>query len=62
MPQYSGIWTLSQAAQAIKNQDWAGVPPTVVEYLVVAGGGGGGSVCSLTLAPRIELNAAEKKF
>ena len=41
MPQYSGIWTLGQAAQAIKNQDWAGVPPTVVEYLVVAGGGGG---------------------
>jgi hypothetical protein len=42
MPQYSGIWTLGQAAQAIKNQDWAGVPPTVVEYLIVAGGGGGG--------------------
>jgi hypothetical protein len=42
MPQYSGIWTLGQAAQAIKNQDWAGVPPTVVEYLVVAGGGSGG--------------------
>jgi len=42
MPQYSGIWTLGQAAQAIKNQDWAGVLPTVVEYLVVAGGGSGG--------------------
>jgi len=51
MPKYSGIWTLGQAAQAIKNQDWAGVPPTVVEYLVVAGGGssggssGSGSAC-----------------
>jgi len=43
MPQYSGIWTLGQAAQAIKNQDWAGVPPTVVEYLAVAGGGSAGS-------------------
>ena len=42
MPQYSGIWTLGQAAQAIKNQDWTGVPPSTVEYLVVAGGGSGG--------------------
>ena len=42
MPAYSGMWTLSQVAQAIKNLDWTGVPPTVVEYLIVAGGGGGG--------------------
>ena len=44
MPAYSGMWTLSQVAQAIKNNDWTGVPPTVVEYLIVAGGGGGGSI------------------
>jgi len=44
MPKYSGIWTLSQVNQAIKNLDWEGTPPTVVEYLVVAGGGGGGSI------------------
>ena len=43
MPRYSGIWTLSQVNQAIKNLDWEGVAPTVVEYLIVAGGGGGGS-------------------
>ena len=41
MPAYSGMWTLSQVAQAIRNSDWTGVPPTVVEYLIVAGGGGG---------------------
>jgi len=43
MPRYSGIWTLSQVNQAIKNLDWEGTPPTVIEYLVVAGGGGAGS-------------------
>jgi hypothetical protein len=37
------MWTLSQVAQAIRNSDWTGIPPTVVEYLIVAGGGGGGS-------------------
>jgi hypothetical protein len=42
MPAYGGMWTLSQVAQAIKNTDWTGIPPTVVEYLIVAGGGGGG--------------------
>ena len=42
MPQYSGMWTLSQVSQAVKNQTWTGLPPSVVEYLVVAGGGGGG--------------------
>ena len=41
MPQYSGMWTLSQVSQAVKNQTWTGLPPSVVEYLVVAGGGGG---------------------
>jgi hypothetical protein len=42
MPQYSGMWTLSQVSQAVKNQTWTGLPPSVVEYLVVAGGGSGG--------------------
>jgi len=41
MAQYSGMWTLSQVSQAVKNQTWTGLPPSVVEYLVVAGGGGG---------------------
>jgi hypothetical protein len=36
------MWTLSQVAQAIKNSDWTGVPPSTVEYLIVAGGGSGG--------------------
>ena len=38
MPQYSGIWTLSQASQAIKDNNWTGTPPQNVEYLIVAGG------------------------
>jgi len=38
--QYSGIFTLSQASQAIKDNNWTGLPPQNVEYLVVAGGGG----------------------
>ena len=42
MPTYSGMWTLSQVSQAVKNLNWTGVPPSVVEYLIVAGGGGGG--------------------
>jgi hypothetical protein len=42
MPTYSGMWTLSQVSQAVKNLNWTGVPPSVIEYLVVAGGGGGG--------------------
>jgi hypothetical protein len=42
MAQYSGMWTLSQVSQAVKNQTWTGLPPSVVEYLIVAGGGGGG--------------------
>ena len=41
MPQYSGIYTLSQASQAIKDNNWTGLPPQNVEYLIVAGGGGG---------------------
>jgi hypothetical protein len=41
MGQYSGVWTLSQASQAVKDHNWTGLPPNIVEYLVVAGGGGG---------------------
>ena len=41
MAQYSGIFTLSQASQAIKDNNWTGLPPQNVEFLVVAGGGGG---------------------
>jgi len=37
--QYSGIYTLSQASQAIKDNNWTGLPPQNVEFLVVAGGG-----------------------
>ena len=44
MAQYSGIFTLSQASQAIKDNNWTGLPPQNVEYLIVAGGGGGGSL------------------
>ena len=47
MPQYSGMWTLSQVSQAVKNQTWTGLPPSVVEYLVVGGGGSGGGVRGL---------------
>ena len=42
MPQYSGMWTLSQVSQAVKDLNWTGIPPSVVEYLVIAGSGGGG--------------------
>ena len=42
MAQYSGIFTLSQASQAIKDNNWVNLPPQNVEYLIVAGGGGGG--------------------
>ena len=42
MAQLSGMWTLSQVAQAVQNGQWVGFP-TTVEYLVVAGGGGGGN-------------------
>ena len=38
MAQYSGIFTLSQASQAIKDNNWTGLPPQNVEYLIVAGG------------------------
>ena len=41
MAQYSGIWTVSQVSQAVKAQNWTGIAPPVVEYLVVAGGGAG---------------------
>jgi len=40
----TGLFTLSQVNQAIRQGAWTGfIPPTWVEYLVVAGGGGGGS-------------------
>ena len=42
MSQYSGIFTLSQASQAIREQNWPGIAPPNVEYLGVAGGGAGG--------------------
>ena len=40
MGQYSGMWTLSQASQAIKDNNWTGIAPQNVEYLIGAGGGG----------------------
>jgi hypothetical protein len=43
MAQYSGMWTLSQVSQAVKDLNWTGLPPAVVEYLIVAGGGAGGA-------------------
>ena len=43
MTQFSGIWTVSQVSQAVKAQNWTGIAPPVVEYLIVAGGGGAGS-------------------
>ena len=42
MAQLSGMWTLSQVSQAVKDKNWTGLPPQNVEYLVVAGGGSGG--------------------
>jgi hypothetical protein len=36
------MWTLSQVSQAVKDLNWTGIPPSVVEYLIVAGGGSGG--------------------
>jgi len=44
MAQFSGMWTLSQVSQAVKNQTWTSnvpSPPSVIEYLIVAGGGAG---------------------
>ena len=41
MAQYSGVWTLGQVSQAVKAQNWTGIAPPNIEYLVVAGGGGG---------------------
>ena len=43
MAQYSGMWTLSQVSQAVKDQNWTGIAPPNIEYLIVAGGGGGGA-------------------
>ena len=43
MPQFTGIWSLTEAQGAVRNQNWPGIAPPGVEYLVVAGGGGGGA-------------------
>ena len=42
MPQYSGMWTLSQAQAAIQAGNWTNLPPTTVEFFIVGGGGAGG--------------------
>ena len=50
MSQYSGMWTLSQVSQAVKDNNWSGIPAQNVEYLVVAGGGGAGTIGSTAIA------------
>ena len=42
MPQFTGIWSLTEAQGAVRNQNWPGIAPPNVEYLIVAGGGGSG--------------------
>ena len=42
MPQFTGIWSLTEAQGAVRNQNWPGIAPPSIEYLVVAGGGGSG--------------------
>jgi hypothetical protein len=42
MTQYSGVWNISQVAQAVQAQNWTGIVPPTIEYLIVAGGGGAG--------------------
>jgi hypothetical protein len=39
----SGLFTLKQQVQALRQGAWDGQKPKAVEYLVVAGGGGGGN-------------------
>ena len=41
MPQFTGIWSLTEAQGAVRNQNWPGIVPPIIEYLIVAGGGGG---------------------
>ena len=43
MPQFTGIWSLTEAQGAVRNQNWPGIVPPTIEYLIVAGGGGGGT-------------------
>ena len=43
MPQFTGIWSLTEAQAAVRNQNWPGTAPPNIEYLIVAGGGGGGA-------------------
>ena len=38
----SGLFTLKQQVQALRQGAWSGQKPKAVDYLVVAGGGGGG--------------------
>ena len=42
MAQFSGRWNLNQHIQAVSNQNWTGISPPNIEYLIVAGGGAGG--------------------
>lgn len=41
MPQYSGVFRLSQVTSAVRNRNWPSTVTPTVEYLVVSGGGGG---------------------
>ena len=40
MPQFTGIWSLTEAQAAVRNQNWPGIAPPSIEYLIVAGGSG----------------------
>ena len=41
MTKHSGIFRQSDIAQAITDNNWVGIVPPSIEYLIVAGGGGG---------------------
>jgi hypothetical protein len=41
----SGLFTLKQQVQALRQGAWSGQKPKAVDYLVVAGGGGAGTYC-----------------
>ena len=41
----SGLFTLKQQVQALRQGAWSGQKPQAVDYLVVAGGGGAGTYC-----------------
>jgi len=42
----SGLFTLKQQVQALRQGAWSGQKPQAVDYLVVAGGGGNPSISS----------------